>query len=89
MKVKVIPAIGGGEATEVDVEPKETVGGLKQKICEIRKIPSNVARLTFKGKAPDEGTSMSTLDVKEGDKFVLITRTVGGQDYVLSTRTSV
>lgn len=78
MKVKVIPAIGGGEATEVEVEPKETVGALKQKVCQVRKIPADVTRLTFKGKAPDESMSMSALDVKEGDKFVLITRTVGG-----------
>ncbi len=78
MKIKVVPAVGGGSPLELDVAPTATVGAVKTKVCAIKRLPPDTTRLTYKGRALKDTDTLSSLGVAEGDKLVLITRTVGG-----------
>lgn len=78
MKVKVVPAVGGGSPLELDVAPMATIGAVKTKVCAIKRLPPDTTRLTYKGRALKDTETVQSLGVVEGDKLVLITRTVGG-----------
>ncbi|MEM1574932.1 MAG: ubiquitin-like domain-containing protein [Nitrososphaerota archaeon] len=78
MKIKVIPAVGGGSPLELEVSPEATIGAIKAKVCAIKRLPPDTTRLTYRGRAVKDTDTLANLGVSEGDKLVLITRTVGG-----------
>ncbi len=78
MKIKVIPAVGGGAPLELEVSPNATIGAIKAKVCAIKKLPLDTTYLTYKGRALKETETLSNIGISEGDKLVIITRTVGG-----------
>jgi len=78
MKIKVIPAVGGGSPLELEVSPNATIGAIKAKVCAIKKLPPDTTYLTYKGRALKETETLTELGISEGDKLVIITRTVGG-----------
>ncbi|MCS7145939.1 MAG: ubiquitin-like domain-containing protein [Nitrososphaerota archaeon] len=78
MKVRVVPAVGGGPPIELDVPPNASIGAVKMRVCAIKKLRPEDARLTFKGRALNDSETIASAGVTEGDKLVLITRTVGG-----------
>lgn len=92
MKIKVIPAVGGGSPLELEVSPNATIGAVKAKVCAIKKLPPDTTYLTYKGRALKETETLANIGISEGDKLVIITRTVGGSslgDLLRITRTSV
>ncbi|MCS7136296.1 MAG: ubiquitin-like domain-containing protein [Nitrososphaerota archaeon] len=92
MKIKVIPAVGGGSPLELEVSPNATIGAIKTKVCAIKKLPPDTTYLTYKGRALKETETLASLGISEGDKLVIITRTVGGGasgDLLGIARTSV
>ncbi|MEM2909776.1 MAG: ubiquitin-like domain-containing protein [Nitrososphaerota archaeon] len=78
MKIKVIPAVGGGSPLELEVSPNATIGAVKTKVCAIKKLPPDTTHLTYKGRALKETETLANIGVSDGDKLVIITRTVGG-----------
>ncbi|GBC71936.1 MAG: ubiquitin-like domain-containing protein [Nitrososphaerota archaeon] len=78
MKIRIVPAVGGGPPIELDVPPNASIGAVKMRVCAIKKLRPEDARLTFKGRALSDSETISSAGVTEGDKLVLITRTVGG-----------
>lgn len=80
MKIKVIPAVGGGEPIELDVAETETAGELKKRVSVMRTppLPVDTASLTFQGRAVADNQTMKDLGVKDGDKLFLVTNTQGG-----------
>nr|6FNN_C Chain C, Ubiquitin-like protein [Candidatus Caldarchaeum subterraneum]6FNN_D Chain D, Ubiquitin-like protein [Candidatus Caldarchaeum subterraneum]6FNO_C Chain C, Ubiquitin-like protein [Candidatus Caldarchaeum subterraneum]6FNO_D Chain D, Ubiquitin-like protein [Candidatus Caldarchaeum subterraneum] len=78
MKIKIVPAVGGGSPLELEVAPNATVGAVRTKVCAMKKLPPDTTRLTYKGRALKDTETLESLGVADGDKFVLITRTVGG-----------
>lgn len=78
MKIKIVPAVGGGAPLELDVPPNSTIGAIRSKVSAIKKLPPDSTRLTYKGRALKDTETLQSLGVQEGDKLVLITRTVGG-----------
>ncbi len=77
MRVRVVPAVGGGEALELEVAPTATVAAVKAKVCSIKRLPEDVTRLTYKGRALKETEILSSIGVADGDRLVLLTRTGG------------
>lgn len=78
MKIKIVPAVGGGSPLELEVAPNATIGAIKTKVCAIKKLPPDTTHLTYKGRALKETDTLASLGISDGDKLVLITRTVGG-----------
>lgn len=78
MKIKIVPAVGGGTPLELEVSPNATIGAVRTKVCAIKKLPPDTTRLTYKGRALKDTETLQSIGVSDGDKFVLITRTVGG-----------
>lgn len=78
MKIRVVPAVGGGPPIELDVPPTASIGAIKLKVCAMKKLRPDETRLTYKGRALNDSDTLSSIGVEEGDKLVLITRTVGG-----------
>ncbi|MDT7878584.1 MAG: ubiquitin-like domain-containing protein [Candidatus Caldarchaeales archaeon] len=78
MKIRVVPAVGGGPPLELDVPPNASIGAVKMRVCTIKKLRPEDARLTYKGRALGDNETLASAGVVEGDKLVLITRTVGG-----------
>lgn len=78
MKVKVVPAVGGGSPIELEVMPSTTVGAIRAKVCAMKKLPPDTTRLTFRGRALKDTETLQDIGAQDGDKLVLITRTVGG-----------
>ncbi|MCS7142661.1 MAG: ubiquitin family protein [Aigarchaeota archaeon] len=79
MKIRVVPAVGGGPPIELDVPPNASIGAIKLKVCSMKKLRPDDTRLTYKGRALNDSDILSAVGVEEGDKLVLITRTVGGR----------
>lgn len=80
MKIRIVSAIGPGDPIEVEIAETETTGILRKRACDARKIPENVARLTYMGRAVRDEQTMRELGVRDGDKFILITQTRGGEE---------
>jgi len=78
VKVKVVPAVGGGTPLELEVSANATIGAVRTKVSAIKRLPPDTTRLTFKGRALKDTETLQALGVQDGDKLVLITRTVGG-----------
>jgi hypothetical protein len=78
MKIKIVPAVGGGTPLELEVAPNATIGAVRTKVCAIKKLPPDTTRLTYKGRALKDTETLQSIGASDGDKFVLITRTVGG-----------
>jgi len=78
MKIKIVPAVGGGSPLELEVSPNATIGAVRTKVCAIKKLPPDTTRLTYKGRALKDTETLESIGATDGDKFVLITRTVGG-----------
>lgn len=78
MKIKVVPAVGGGSPIELEVSPTTTVGAIRAKVCAMKRLPPDTTRLTYRGRALKDTETLQSLGVQDGDKLVLITRTVGG-----------
>jgi len=77
MRVKVVPAVGGGEPLELEVAPTATIGAVKTKVCTIKRLPEDVTRLTYKGRVLKPTETLSEIGVTDGDRLVLLTRTGG------------
>jgi len=77
MRVKVVPAVGGGEPLELEVAPTATAAAVKAKVCSIKRLPEDVTRLTYRGRALKETETLSEIGVEDGDRLVLLTRTGG------------
>ncbi|MCX8203042.1 MAG: ubiquitin family protein [Nitrososphaeria archaeon] len=78
MRVRIVPAVGGGPPLEIDVPSNTTVGAIKLRVCAMKKLRPDDAKLTYKGRALGDTETLESAGVAEGDKLVLVTRTVGG-----------
>jgi hypothetical protein len=78
MKVRIVPAVGGGPPLEIDVPPSTTIGAIKLRVCAMKKLRPDDTRLTYKNRALADTETLESAGVSEGDKLVLVTRTVGG-----------
>ena len=78
MKIRIVPAVGGGPPIELDVPPNASIGAIKMKVCAMRRLRPDDTRLTYKGRALNDSETLAAAGVVDGDKLVLITRTVGG-----------
>ena len=80
MKIRIVPAVGGGAPIELEVSPNATIGAIRTKVSAMKKLPPDTTRLTYKGRALKDTETLQSIGVQDGDKLVLITRTVGGRD---------
>lgn len=78
MKIRIVPAVGGGPPIELDVPPSASIGAVKMRVCAMKKLRPDDTRLTYRGRALGDNETLSSAGVVDGDKLVLITRTVGG-----------
>ncbi|MFX1492031.1 MAG: ubiquitin-like protein, partial [Promethearchaeota archaeon] len=60
MRIEVVPAIGGSDPIALDVEPNTTVGEIRNRVAQMRRIPSNIVILAYRGaQLTDEQTVKS------------------------------
>jgi hypothetical protein len=78
MKVRIVPAVGGGPPLEIDVPPSTTIGAIKLRVCAMKKLRPDDTRLTYKNRALADTETLESAGISDGDKLVLVTRTVGG-----------
>ncbi|MCC6024444.1 MAG: ubiquitin family protein [Thaumarchaeota archaeon] len=78
MKIRIVPAVGGGNPIELEVSPSTTIGAIRAKVCAMKKLPPDTTRLTYRGRALKDTETLESIGVQDGDKLILITRTVGG-----------
>lgn len=78
LKIRIVPAVGGGPPIELDVPATASIGAIKMRVCAMKKLRPDDTRLTYKGRALNDTETLASAGVAEGDKLVLITRTVGG-----------
>jgi hypothetical protein len=78
MKIRIVPAVGGGNPIELEVSPSTTIGAIRAKVCAMKKLPPDTTRLTYRGRALKDVETLESIGVQDGDKLILITRTVGG-----------
>jgi len=58
-----------------------TVGMLKKRICRERGIDPNTVRIAYRGRALRDEELLEDLGLKDGDKLVIVTRTIGRQTF--------
>ena len=63
-----------------------TVGMLKKKICKERGMDPNAVRITYKGRALKDEELLEDLGLEDGDKLIIVTRTVGCQSLEMKNR---
>ncbi|MCS6787734.1 MAG: ubiquitin family protein, partial [Aigarchaeota archaeon] len=51
MRVRIVPAVVGGPPLEIDVPSNTTVGAIKLRVCAMKKLRPDDAKLTYKGRA--------------------------------------
>ena len=78
IKVRIVPAIGGGPAVELDVAENETIGSVKERVCGMKRLPPNFVHLVFRGNRYRDDQTLKEIGVGDLDKLTLITRTTGG-----------
>jgi hypothetical protein len=78
MKIRIVPAVGGGNPIELEVSPSTTIGAIRAKVCAMKRLPPDTTRLTYRGRALKDVETLESIGVQDGDKLILITRTVGG-----------
>ncbi|UJG42227.1 MAG: ubiquitin family protein [Candidatus Heimdallarchaeum endolithica] len=77
MKLSIVTAIGGG-LLELDVDSHQTIAQLKREVSRMKKIPANTVILVHHGQQLDDGETIKSCGLQEGDKLYLIARTKGG-----------
>ncbi|MFX0062628.1 MAG: ubiquitin-like protein [Candidatus Hermodarchaeota archaeon] len=84
MKIRVVSAIGGGEAI-VNLPPTAPISELKKIVAQQRRIPPQTVVVVFRGQQLselDEQTgkiiTIEDAGIANNDKVYLITRTEGG-----------
>jgi len=78
MRIEVVPAIGGGEPITLDVGPNTTIGEIRTKVAQMRRIPPSIVILAFRGAQLTDGQTVKEVGIGPHDKLYLITRTEGG-----------
>ena len=63
-----------------------TVGMLKKRICRERGIDPNTIRITYRGRALRDEELLEDLRLKDRDKLVIVTRTIGCQTFKVRMR---
>ena len=58
-----------------------TIGMLKKRICRERGIDPNTVRIAYRGRALRDEELLEDLGLKDGDKLVIVTRTIGRQTF--------
>ncbi len=77
MRLSIVTAIGGG-LLELDVDPHQTIAQLKREVSRMKKIPANTVILVHHGHQLDDGETVKSSGLMDGDKLYLIARTKGG-----------
>ena len=63
-----------------------TVGMLKERICKERGIDPNTVRITYKGRALKDEELLEDLGLEDGDRLIIVTRTVGCQQLEMENK---
>jgi len=42
MRIEVVPAIGGSDPIALEVEPNTTIGEIRNRVAQMRRIPPNI-----------------------------------------------
>ena len=72
MKIRIVPAIGGGSPIELEVSPNTTIGAIRAKVCAMKKLPPDTTRLTYRGRALKDTETLESIGAQDGDKLILM-----------------
>jgi len=78
MRIEVVPAIGGSDPIAMEVEPQTSVGEIRNRVAQMRRIPANIVILAYRGAQLTDEQTVKTVGITPHDKLYLITRTEGG-----------
>ena len=78
MRIEVVPAIGGSDPIALEVKPNMTIGEIRNKVAQMRRIPANIVILAYRGAQLTDEQTVKNVGITPHDKLYLITRTEGG-----------
>jgi hypothetical protein len=78
MRIEVVPAIGGSDPIALDIEPNTTIGEIRNRVAQMRRIPPNIVILAYRGAQLTDEQTVKSVGITPHDKLYLITRTEGG-----------
>ena len=78
MRIEIRPAIGGGDSVFLEVEPNTTIGEIRRKVAQMRRIPPNIVVLSYRGHQMNDEQTIKGEGITHQDGLYLITRTEGG-----------
>jgi len=78
VRVFVENTIGTGAVIELEVEPADDVGSIKEIVCENQGLDTQQSMLVFKGKQLEDGSTVAESGLTEGDRIALMATGIRG-----------
>jgi hypothetical protein len=79
MRLIIENAVGGSEnEVEVDVWPSDTIGVIKETVCQTLMVDPTITMLVYMGKPLDDSLTVAQLALPEGARLQMMLRYPGG-----------